>query len=202
MHSTFERPRPVPCAPGRSRGPRLARDPGPVSRRRLQAGINAVTNAVKVTLGPKGRNVVLQRESFQAHEDGLGGQGVRGCPKKRGAEAGGLVKRRRRADFWYLASLVVFHLEGTPETFGLVERGSRIENHMPRCTSQAFRVESSCSGASDCQRWRDHRPGYFLTGPLWSSERLRLHPGLGVQGRGQAGKAAWKLRKRRRVLFI
>lgn len=130
------------------------------------------------------------------------GSGGQGGPKKRGAEAGGLVKRRRRADFWYLASLVVFHLEGTPETFGLVERGSRLENHMPRCTSQAFRVESSCSGASDCQRWRDHRPGYFLTGPLWSSERLRLHPGLGVQGRGQAGKATWKLRKRRRVLFI
>lgn len=33
---------------------------------RLQGGINAVANAVKVTLGPKGRNVVLQRESFQA----------------------------------------------------------------------------------------------------------------------------------------
>ena len=32
---------------------------------RLQGGINAVANAVKVTLGPKGRNVVLQRESFQ-----------------------------------------------------------------------------------------------------------------------------------------
>ena len=38
---------------------------------RLQAGINAVTNAVKVTLGPKGRNVVLQRESFQAGESTL-----------------------------------------------------------------------------------------------------------------------------------
>lgn len=36
------------------------------SQPRLQGGINAVANAVKVTLGPKGRNVVLQRESFQA----------------------------------------------------------------------------------------------------------------------------------------
>jgi len=32
----------------------------------LAAGINAVADAVKVTLGPKGRNVVLQRESYQA----------------------------------------------------------------------------------------------------------------------------------------
>ena len=38
-------------------------------RPRLQGGINAVANAVKVTLGPKGRNVVLQRESFQASVD-------------------------------------------------------------------------------------------------------------------------------------
>merc|ERR1719362_1942235 len=35
-------------------------------REKLAAGINAVANAVKVTLGPKGRNVVLQRESYQA----------------------------------------------------------------------------------------------------------------------------------------
>mmetsp|Transcript_58154 Transcript_58154/g.138415 ORF Transcript_58154/g.138415 Transcript_58154/m.138415 type:complete len:625 (-) Transcript_58154:110-1984(-) len=35
-------------------------------QQKLAAGINAVANAVKVTLGPKGRNVVLQRESFQA----------------------------------------------------------------------------------------------------------------------------------------
>lgn len=34
-------------------------------QQKLQGGINAVANAVKVTLGPKGRNVVLQRESFQ-----------------------------------------------------------------------------------------------------------------------------------------
>ena len=41
----------------------------PSHRPRLQGGINAVANAVKVTLGPKGRNVVLQRESFQALAD-------------------------------------------------------------------------------------------------------------------------------------
>mmetsp|Transcript_88366 Transcript_88366/g.279627 ORF Transcript_88366/g.279627 Transcript_88366/m.279627 type:complete len:611 (-) Transcript_88366:256-2088(-) len=35
-------------------------------QQKLAAGINAVANAVKVTLGPKGRNVVLQRDSFQA----------------------------------------------------------------------------------------------------------------------------------------
>eukprot|EP00419_Tripos_fusus_P000873 CAMPEP_0172672718 /NCGR_PEP_ID=MMETSP1074-20121228/11721_1 /TAXON_ID=2916 /ORGANISM="Ceratium fusus, Strain PA161109" /LENGTH=552 /DNA_ID=CAMNT_0013489947 /DNA_START=128 /DNA_END=1786 /DNA_ORIENTATION=- len=35
-------------------------------RKKLAAGVNAVADAVKVTLGPKGRNVVLQRESYQA----------------------------------------------------------------------------------------------------------------------------------------
>jgi chaperonin GroEL len=34
---------------------------GDASRKSLLAGINAVANAVKVTLGPKGRNVVLER---------------------------------------------------------------------------------------------------------------------------------------------
>ena len=34
---------------------------GDESRQALLAGINAVANAVKVTLGPKGRNVVLER---------------------------------------------------------------------------------------------------------------------------------------------
>lgn len=47
----------------------LAQSPGtPITQPRLQGGINAVANAVKVTLGPKGRNVVLQRESFQASD--------------------------------------------------------------------------------------------------------------------------------------
>eukprot|EP00985_Skeletonema_marinoi_P034112 scaffold43104_cov336-Skeletonema_marinoi.AAC.1 len=31
------------------------------SRKKLVSGINQVANAVKVTLGPKGRNVVLER---------------------------------------------------------------------------------------------------------------------------------------------
>ena len=34
---------------------------GDASRKSLQAGVDAVANAVKVTLGPKGRNVVLER---------------------------------------------------------------------------------------------------------------------------------------------
>ena len=34
---------------------------GDESRAQLVAGINAVADAVKVTLGPKGRNVVLER---------------------------------------------------------------------------------------------------------------------------------------------
>jgi len=37
------------------------------SRQKLVMGINAVANAVKVTLGPKGRNVVLER-SYGAPE--------------------------------------------------------------------------------------------------------------------------------------
>ena len=31
------------------------------ARERLKAGIDAMANAVKVTLGPKGRNVVIQK---------------------------------------------------------------------------------------------------------------------------------------------
>ena len=31
------------------------------ARRKIQEGINVVANAVKVTLGPKGRNVVLDQ---------------------------------------------------------------------------------------------------------------------------------------------
>ena len=31
------------------------------SRKKLVEGINVVANAVKITLGPKGRNVVLER---------------------------------------------------------------------------------------------------------------------------------------------
>ena len=31
------------------------------ARRALERGVNAVANAVKVTLGPKGRNVVLEK---------------------------------------------------------------------------------------------------------------------------------------------
>lgn len=39
---------------------------GEASRRALVEGVDAVANAVKVTLGPKGRNVVLGRGSFSA----------------------------------------------------------------------------------------------------------------------------------------
>jgi chaperonin GroEL len=46
-----------------SSGPSLATEVefGEASRKSLLAGIDAVANAVKVTLGPKGRNVVLER---------------------------------------------------------------------------------------------------------------------------------------------
>ena len=32
------------------------------ARRKLEAGVNALADAVKVTLGPKGRNVVLEKK--------------------------------------------------------------------------------------------------------------------------------------------
>ena len=37
------------------------------ARRKIQEGINIVANAVKVTLGPKGRNVILDQEYGQPH---------------------------------------------------------------------------------------------------------------------------------------
>lgn len=36
---------------------------GEDARRSLEAGVNAVANAVKITLGPKGRNVVLDKNT-------------------------------------------------------------------------------------------------------------------------------------------
>ena len=33
------------------------------ARRSLERGVDALANAVKVTLGPKGRNVVLERKN-------------------------------------------------------------------------------------------------------------------------------------------
>ena len=35
---------------------------GEDARRSLEAGVNAVANAVKITIGPKGRNVVLDKK--------------------------------------------------------------------------------------------------------------------------------------------
>ena len=43
------------------------------ARRKIQEGIDVVANAVKVTLGPKGRNVILDQEYGQPHitKDGV-----------------------------------------------------------------------------------------------------------------------------------
>ena len=35
---------------------------GEDARRSLEAGVNAVADAVKITIGPKGRNVVLDKK--------------------------------------------------------------------------------------------------------------------------------------------
>lgn len=54
---------PATAATKRTREPAMSTEVqfGDASRKSLQAGIDAVANAVKVTLGPKGRNVVLER---------------------------------------------------------------------------------------------------------------------------------------------
>merc|ERR1719174_2821579 len=56
-------PVPRPGPPARRAAVRMATEVtfGDESRASLLAGIDAVANAVKVTLGPKGRNVVLER---------------------------------------------------------------------------------------------------------------------------------------------
>ena len=41
---------------------------GGEARARMVEGVNILANAVKVTLGPKGRNVVLERSFAQAYE--------------------------------------------------------------------------------------------------------------------------------------
>ena len=65
---------------------------GEDSRARMVAGVNILANAVKVTLGPKGRNVVLEK-SFGA-PDGDEGRGVGG----EGDRARGQVREHGRAD--------------------------------------------------------------------------------------------------------
>jgi chaperonin GroEL len=39
------------------------------ARERLKAGVDALANAVKTTLGPKGRNVALDKKMGQPHRD-------------------------------------------------------------------------------------------------------------------------------------
>ena len=53
---------------------------GEDSRARMSAGVNILANAVKITLGPKGRNVVLEKSFGAPHRHqgrGLGGEGDR-----------------------------------------------------------------------------------------------------------------------------
>ncbi|MGC1494554.1 MAG: hypothetical protein WA790_02005 [Sulfitobacter sp.] len=55
---------------------------GTDSRDRMLKGINTLANAVKVTLGPKGRNVVICPSSYKmGHQSGLsiGGSGSFVC---------------------------------------------------------------------------------------------------------------------------
>ncbi len=40
---------------------------GKQSREKLLEGVNELANAVKVTLGPRGRNVIIQKE-FEFHD--------------------------------------------------------------------------------------------------------------------------------------
>ena len=60
---------------------------GGEARARMVEGVNILANAVKVTLGPKGRNVVLER-SFGAPtvtKDGVSDSGGH-CQARQGAE--------------------------------------------------------------------------------------------------------------------
>lgn len=42
------------------------------ARRKLQAGVNALADAVKITLGPKGRNVVFEKMGGEPQVSGDG----------------------------------------------------------------------------------------------------------------------------------
>jgi len=65
---------------------------GDSARERMVAGVNILANAVKVTLGPKGRNVVLERS--------FGGPTVTkdGVSVGQGNRAEGQVREHGRAD--------------------------------------------------------------------------------------------------------
>jgi len=65
---------------------------GDIARERMVAGLNVLANAVKVTLGPKGRNVVLER-SFGAPTVTKDGVSV-----AKGNRAQGQVREHGRAD--------------------------------------------------------------------------------------------------------
>lgn len=49
------------------------------ARKALEAGVDAVANAVKVTLGPKGRYVVLDKKLFRTHQQTPKLQTLRTC---------------------------------------------------------------------------------------------------------------------------
>ncbi len=61
-------------------------------RNKMMVGVNVLANAVKVTLGPKGRNVVLER-SFGAPDDHQGR-----CIGREGNRTEGQVREHGRAD--------------------------------------------------------------------------------------------------------
>jgi len=60
------------------------------ARRGLERGLNALADAVKVTLGPKGRNVVLGEEVGRPHDH------QRWCVHRQGDRAGGPLREDRR----------------------------------------------------------------------------------------------------------
>ena len=62
------------------------------ARARMVEGVNILANAVKVTLGPKGRNVVLERSLRRPHRH----QGR--CVGRQGNRAEGQAPEHGRAD--------------------------------------------------------------------------------------------------------
>lgn len=75
-------PRPHHGAPGSQPLPRTLPPPPPAALKRMQAGVDKLASVVGVTLGPKGRNVVLESKygSPKIVNDGVTVRGC-GCPQ-------------------------------------------------------------------------------------------------------------------------
>lgn len=135
---------------------------------RLQGGINAVANAVKVTLGPKGRNVVLQRESFQA----LGRRWVTWLNDDVWMDRTWTFRVMSMWDKGFFG--VVIKVGGfVPKWYCLVFGIADIMSPICWCNQPTFSLQSSMSSSSSClpgtsdRQWRcDHCKSHYFAGAL------------------------------------